>query len=88
MVYKNSDLLKDIEFEIHCKDFFDEEYGKDEEIIPKIILILKNCKKPKLNSLFNFNYRFPNFIEKISKGERKELYQLLNYNGPIKKKNY
>ncbi len=84
LVYDNIELFKDIKFDIHCKDFLIQEYGQEEKIIPKIISILKNCPKSSLNGC-SFLTKYPNFIEKISKEERKELYQLLGNNDPIKK---
>ena len=84
LVYDNIELFKDIKFDIHCKDFLIQEYGQEEKIIPKIISILKNCQKSSLNGC-SFLTKYPNFIEKISKEERKELYQLLGNNDPIKK---
>ena len=80
-----NDLFTEEELDINCENYKFEDYGKIEEIFPKIINILKNCPKFYLKSESILN-KYPNLIEKLSKQEKKELFQLIkNEKDPIKK---
>ena len=85
LVNEFNDLFTEEELDINCENYKFEDYGKIEEIFPKIINILKNCPKFYLKSESILN-KYPNLIEKLSKQEKKELFQLIkNEKDPIKK---
>lgn len=69
-----NDLFTEEKLDINCENYKFEDYGKIEEIFPKIINILKNCPKFYLKSE---SINMPNLIEKLSKQEKKELFQLI-----------
>lgn len=91
LIDENIELFEKTKFKL-CEEFKFENYGKPEDIIPKIINIIKNCQNFILNSKYILKY-YPNFIDILSFEQREELYNLIkDHNDDIRKliynKNY
>ena len=84
IVDANIALYEKDEFIISTKQFYQEQFGKPEIIIPKLINILSKCKFSKLDS-YSILEKCKNISFFLTSEQRVELYNLLNeINDPIK----
>ena len=81
LIGKNINYSKEIKFEIFPNKFINY-YDNSEEILHKIIIILRDCKASAILNTSIFKQHFNNYLKILDKEEKKILLSFLSINSP------